>query len=208
MKFSLFSKLFHFVNYMSDKYHIDESHGLAHSMNVLVFANEIFQEEIKEKPQLIPHENIIYVSSVLHDMCDKKYIDETKGLLEIENFMAGKIHPYEIHASKQIMTTMSYSKVKQKGFPDLGEYQNAYHIVREADLLSAYDFDRSMLYHMHTTNTTIENAFINAKDLFVGRVLKHNEDGLLYTKYGMRESPRLHDQSIQRIWKWKRILRI
>jgi hypothetical protein len=193
---------------MSSKYHIDESHGLEHSMNALIYANDIFQEEIKDKPQLIPHENIIYVSSVLHDMCDKKYINEEKGLAEIENYLSGKIYPYELHATKKIITTMSYSKVKKYGFPDLGEYQNAYHVVREADLLSAYDFDRSMLYHMHTQNTTIENAFINAKDLFVGRVLKHNEDGLFYTKYGMRESVKLHDQSIHRIWKWKRILNI
>ena len=193
---------------MCSKYHIDESHGLPHSMNVLVLANEIYQEEIKETPQLIPHENIIYVSSVLHDMCDKKYLPEEKGLEEINQYMKGKIYPYEMNAAQRIMSTMSYSKVKQDGFPDLGEYQHAYHVVREADLLSAYDFDRSMLYHIHTSNATIEQAFINAKDLFVGRVLKYREDGLFYTKYGKRESLRLHDQSIHRMWKWKRILKV
>ena len=29
---------------------------------------------------------------------------------------------------------MSYSKVKKSGFPDMNEFQTAYHIVRESDL--------------------------------------------------------------------------
>ena len=44
---SLFTKLFQFVILMSAKYSIDESHGLTHSMDVLRFANNIFNSELK-----------------------------------------------------------------------------------------------------------------------------------------------------------------
>ena len=57
----------------------------------------------------------------------------------------------------QIITTMSYSTVKKNGFPSLNEYQLAYHIVREADLLAAYDIDwfnpsATLIEHYKYTN--------------------------------------------------------
>ena len=109
---------------------------------------------------------------------------------------------------KQIITTMSYNKVKKNGFPDLGKYQLAYHIVREADLLSAYDFDRCMCYQMHKTNCDIYDAFINANNLFEKRMFRHNEDGLFITDYSKKESIILHTNSIKRIAAWKSILKI
>ena len=36
----------------------------------------------------------------------------------------------------KIIGTMSYSKVKANGYPDLGEYQLAYHIVRGSGFIS------------------------------------------------------------------------
>ena len=42
---------------------------------------------------------------------------------------------------------MSYSKVKVHGYPELGDYQLAYHIVRESDLLTAYNIPRSIVYN-------------------------------------------------------------
>jgi len=68
---------------------------------------------------------------------------------------------------------MSYSKVKKQGFPSLGKYQLAYHIVREADLLTAYDFDRCMIYHMSKNNSNVREAYYNAEELFHNRVLRH-----------------------------------
>ena len=48
-----------------------------------------------------------------------------------------------------------------------------YHIVREADLLSAYDFDRCMIYQINKNNGNIETSFNDAEMLFNNRVFKH-----------------------------------
>jgi hypothetical protein len=101
---------------------------------------------------------------------------------------------------------MSYSKVKKIGFPHLDKFQRAYHIVREADLLCAYDFDRCMIYSMKKKHTDISTAFQHADDLFQSRVLKQINDGLFFTRYANRESYLLHSHSIQRIQHWKLLL--
>jgi HD superfamily phosphodiesterase len=205
---SLLSKLVHFVLLTTKKYNIDESHGLSHSMNVLHYANKIYEHEVKSYPILKNQEKLIYVSAILHDMCDKKYLDEATGLREIESFLQEEdaLSPTEINMSKQIMSTMSYSKVKQVGYPIMGGYQKAYHIVREADLLTAYDFDRCIIYKINKNGGDLEDAFKNANELFENRVLKHNEDNLFQFDYSKRESVLLHEIALQRISGWKRIM--
>lgn len=208
---SLFSKLFTYVLATTSKYKIDDSHGISHSMNVLYYANQLFQSEVVMKPYLKNQERIIYVSSVLHDMCDKKYMTEADGIQEISEYLEDLISPNEIDITKNIIATMSYSKVKKNGFPDLGNFQDAYHIVREADLLTAYDFDRSMIYHMYkspTSNVDATDAFMSANNIFANRVLKHNDDGLFLTNYSKMESQKLHNHAVARIQIWKKILHI
>jgi len=199
----ILSNLFHFVSLVSKKYNIDESHGLSHSMNTLYYASQIYKHESIIKPHIIPQERLIYVSAVVHDMCDKKYVNQEEGIQEIEEFLQDKLTPFEIESTKKIISTMSYSTVKKNGFPELEELQDAYHIVREADLLTAYDFDRSMIYHMNANNSTLEDAFTNAKDLFIKRVLRHNADKLFISKYSVIESHKLHMNAITRMEYWK-----
>jgi HD superfamily phosphodiesterase len=205
-----FNKIFGFVVYMSAKYNIDESHGLSHSMNVLTFANNIFESEKDRKPYLNSQEHIIYAAAALHDMCDKKYMNEKEGVGEISEFLKESIKytPEDINAVKAIVTTMSYSTVKKNGFPQLGAFQPCYHIVREADLLSAYDFDRCMIYKMKTQGMTLEDAFIDADDLFQKRVFKHNEDNLFITDYSKNLSKDLELVAHDRIRTWRRLLKI
>ena len=81
---TLLSKLFKFVIFTSMKYNIDDSHGITHSMNVLQNAHNIYENELPENPELYKMQNIIYVSSILHDMCDKKYMIETEGISNIQ----------------------------------------------------------------------------------------------------------------------------
>jgi HD superfamily phosphodiesterase len=217
---SLITKLFQFVLLTSKKYNIDESHGLSHSMNALHFAHNIYEAEKINYPILESQSKIIYVSSIIHDMCDKKYLDECEGLKEINHFLEDKLTPGELDITKRIINTMSYSKVKKQGFPELHEYQMAYHVVREADLLAAYDFDRCMLYNIHMqTKSTINNptpinndikildAFNNASELFQNRVLKHNHDNLFITNYSKHNYLPLHIDAIKRINTWKNILK-
>jgi len=211
MKQSILSTLFHYVLLTTRKYGIDESHGLSHSMNILRYTNAIFEEELKWSPTpevLKAQETVIYTSAIVHDMCDKKYRVEADGREEIERLLVPIpiLSAEDRKAVLDIVGTMSYSKVKKVGFPSLEKYQTAYHIVREADLLTAYDFDRSMIYHMSTGNRTLPDAFLNAKDLFYDRVLRHNEDGLFFTRYAQRQSNVLHNRALMRMLYWKKIM--
>ena len=203
---TLLSKLFQYVLLATKKYNIDESHGLSHSMNILHFANEIYEAEVLNKPTLKEQKRIIYTAAILHDMCDKKYMNEDEGIEDISNFLSDKMTQVEIDITKNIIQTMSYSKVKVNGYPDLQEYQLAYHIVREADLLSAYDFDRCMIYNMNRKDGDIYAAFKEANELFINRVLKHNEDKLFITDYSMVYSRTLENVAIKRMGSWKRLL--
>jgi hypothetical protein len=177
-------------------------------MNVLQFAHNIYNDEVDKMPILKSQEKIIYISAILHDMCDKKYIDETEGIKEIENFLKddNKLTPLEIHATKKIIQTMSYSTVKKNGFPHLNEFQTAYHIVREADLLSAYDFDRCMIYDMYKKSGNFHKAFDHANELFENRVFKHDSDGLLLTDYAKNQHYLLQHNAHERMKVWKSLL--
>ena len=207
---TIFSILFQFVMNTVAKYKIDESHGLSHAFQVLTQANSIYESEVIKIPELKEHEKVIYIAAIVHDMCDDKYMSTETGLDTIELFLSTiddfKLTQSEIKAIRNIINTMSYSKVKKKGFPELGEYQHAYHIVREADLLCAYDFDRCMLYHMHSHNTGIENAFNDSCKLFDIRVFKHNDDGLFTTDYSKTQSTIMEPQSRERMEHWRKVL--
>jgi len=205
---SLFGKLFQFVLLQSAKYNIDESHSVGHSMNVLHYSHEILNSELELHKYLLKDEKLIYISAIIHDMCDKKYVNVDNGLEDIQHFLKDKVSSDELEASKKIISTMSYSYVKKNGFPDLGLYQPAYHIVREADLLSAYDFDRSVYYHLYRTTNNIEEAFSNANDLFQNRVFRHNDDGLFLTDYSKIKSVELEGIAHKRIISWRKMLKI
>jgi hypothetical protein len=101
---------------------------------------------------------------------------------------------------------MSYSKVKKNGFPKLNGYQSAYHIVREADLLSAYDFDRAMIFSMSVHRTDVENAFLDTEKLFHSRMLRHIDDKLFITTTGRNIAYKLELDALSRMNSWKEIL--
>jgi HD superfamily phosphodiesterase len=206
----LLNALFQFVMLMTVKHKIDDSHGLKHSMDVLHFAKNIYDSEVLKNTCLREpeQERVIYISAVVHDMCDKKYMDESVGIAEIRDFLQGTrlVEKNEIDAVEKIISTMSYSTVKKKGFPDLGKYQHAYHIVREADLLSAYDFDRCMVYGMEKQHSNINDAYLHARELFYNRVLKYDHDKLFFTDYSKECSKTLYKRAIRRMTVWKKII--
>jgi hypothetical protein len=177
-------------------------------MDVLYNANKIYESEVPMNPTLLEQKNIILTSAALHDMCDKKYMNEYEGIKLIEDFLQDKMNSEDIDITKKIISTMSYSTVKKNGFPSLGKYQHAYHIVREADLLAAYDFDRCMIYTMHKKQSNFEESFLDSYNLFQKRVLRHNDDGLLLTDYSIRKSQILENKALSRIDQWRKILRI
>lgn len=199
------NKLFQFVLAISKKYNIDESHSLGHSMRVFQFAEKIARHEVMTPDQVGQH-SIIQAAAILHDTCDKKYRNVKDGLLEIHNLLNPLMPSKDVNVTLQIIDNMSYSKIKANGMPNLGEYQTAFNIVREADLLDAYDFDRSMIYHMNHNEKSIEDAYKDAEQLFKNRVLRHNVDGLLTTQYAIRQHPKLSQKAIRRQQYWKRVL--
>ena len=105
----------------------------------------------------------------------------------------------ELKAMISIITTMSYSKVKVNGYPDLAEYQTAYHIVREADLLAAYDIDRCIMFGMFNDGVEYSDALVRAKDIFTTRVLTYRSDNLFVTDRSKQLSEALHRRACDRM---------
>lgn len=168
-------------------------------MEVMQFAEKILESEFHTNPQLERQRDIILASAILHDMCDHKYVsDEAGAIAEMREYMKEFFTDADFDIVVSIITTMSYSKVKKKGYPDLGEYQFAYHIVREADLLAAYDIDRCIIYGMAVDKMTYTMAVERATVLFAGRVLKYRDDGLFVTSWSQAKSLELHNWALSR----------
>jgi hypothetical protein len=129
-------------------------------------------------------------------MCDKKYMDEQKGILNYKSYLSADMNDDDLEIMGKIINTMSYSKVKIHGYPNLEDYQLAYHIVREADLLAAYDLDRCIIYKMFHGNLDYDKALEDAFKLFDTRVLKMREDELFETEFSKKESLKLHKNAI------------
>ena len=201
MRFSslatIINKAFQFVIKRSKEYNIDESHALKHSMDVFQYSNRIYDNELLTKPYLHDQQKIIFVSSIVHDMCDKKYVSNEKEAIDnIYNEFEKDIPKDELDVIIKIISTISYSKVKKIGYPDLGNYQLAYNIVRESDLLTAYDIDRCIMYQMMNKNNDFSDSLPETISLFEKRTLHYRNDNLFITNYSKNKSLKLHNQSI------------
>ena len=194
---SLINSCFQYVKETSEFYKIDESHALKHSMEVYRFAKNIYEDEVKTNKFLEGQQYILYASIIGHDMCDGKYMDVKEGILRYKQFLSDKMSATDIDIVEKIITTMSYSKVKVNGFPELDEYQLVYHIVREADLLAAYDIDRCIMYTIYRDNIEYTKALTLALDLFNYRVFKMRKDRLFITKHSKKLSLVLHKRALK-----------
>jgi HD superfamily phosphohydrolase YqeK len=117
---NLINHAFNYVSKTSNLLNIDESHGVKHSMDVYNFATKIYENEVINNPYIATQKNIIFVSAILHDMCDKKYIKEENGVDMIKKHMCNYMSDTDLCVVNNIITTMSYSKVKLNGFQHLG----------------------------------------------------------------------------------------
>lgn len=203
----LISSLFNFVRLTNNMYNIDESHGLIHSMDVFLKADQIFQKEVIIYPYLINQQRIIYTSAILHDTCDKKYMGSIEGLQRIKYFLNDKLPYDDIDIVSEIISKMSYSYVKVNGFPDLGMYQKAYHIVREADLLAAYDIKRSIIYDMEINKHEFITSYENSVVLFERRMGKYIDDGLFITETSKKLAKTYEKYCIDELSHWKNIVK-
>ena len=192
---NLINRGFKYVVETSEVYHIDESHALKHSMEVYQFAKQIYDSEVINNPYLEKHKEIIYMAAIGHDMCDKKYMDEKEGIIRYQKYLSEYMLSSDLEIVGKIIGSMSYSKVKANGYPDLGENMIAYHIVREADLLAAYDIDRCIIYTIYRDNCEYNKALEEALNLFDYRVFRMRQDRLFVTKYSKKESLKLHKKA-------------
>ena len=210
MKLTPFITLINYsLNYVintTHKLNIDESHGLKHSLEVLHYAEEIYNSEVIKYPFLEKQKEIIYTSAILHDMCDKKYMDQEKGIVMIKDHMKIHMNKEQLEVMEKIISTMSYSTVKKNGYPDLGEYQLAYHIVREADLLSAYDIDRCLIYSLNFEKLDYFNALKRVIKITHNRILKYRSDKLFVTNYSKNKSFKLHAETMKKVNKLEKML--
>lgn len=192
----LLNYAFKHVIRISELYKIDESHALKHSMEVFAFAKKIFKKELVKNPHLKHQEIIIYLAAIGHDMCDKKYMNETEGIDMYKRHLSKYLNIKDLDIIGKIIGTMSYSKVKAHGYPDMGEYNLAYHIVREADLLAAYDIDRCIIYGMYKDKCDYSVALNKAFQLFDSRVFKMIEDNLFVTNCSNKKARKLHKKAL------------
>jgi hypothetical protein len=175
-------------------------------MEVFGFAKHIYESEVLKNPFLENQKEIIFAAAIGHDMCDKKYMDETEGIIKYKKYLSAIMTPEDLEIMSKIISTMSYSKVKANGFPDLKEYQLAYHIVREADLLAAYDIDRCIMYTMHRDTCKYTEALKEALELFDYRVFKMRSDRLFKSAYSRKESLKLHRKAEKDVASLKSLL--
>ena len=121
------------------------------------------------------------------------------GIKDIKHFLkSNAYYDEEIDSIISIISNVSYSKIKKNGMPNLNTNQYAFNIVRESDLLCAYDVDRCIIYDMMKKGSRYEDAFIDAKNLFDKRVFKHFDDKLFSTKTGIEIANDLEIQSKER----------
>lgn len=180
-------------------YNIDESHALRHSLDVFHNAVKIYETELFANPFLRQQQNEIFCAAILHDTCDKKYVDSQSVLLDINSGMSNYLSGNEIKNMNQIINTISYSYVKKNGFPNLQNYNLAYHIVREADLLAAYDVERCIVYQMMHDKFNYSDSLKKTFELFDTRMFNYISDGLFITNYSKERAQVLHKEAEKRI---------
>ncbi len=184
-------------------FNIDDSHGLDHAIKTLLWSLRIGKDI-----NLSYHESmIIQLSCLLHDMCDKKYMDETYGVSRIRTFLTEtlKLDPGIIERVIFIITTMSYSKVIKNGYPDFrGDLpvERCYHIVRNSDLLESYDPERCIGYHVRCGGTR-KDGIIRMFEIFDNRVLRLIDNGYINLEPAKDYALELHIKALDELAKYR-----
>ena len=192
-----------FVQERSQYYKIDLSHNLHHSLQVnelgFVIAERDYHLNTRQK-------EILYLSCMLHDMCDAKYIPRVQGILDVSNFMRNRccVSMLTHDAVMEIITSMSYNQiVKPDGTVDyptwLSTDQNGwaevFHIARQADLLTSYDLKRMIHYKQENLGSyyscDIYQDVIETVDIRMSKLL---EKGLFISPSAVKIARKWHDE--------------
>jgi len=194
--------LFNFIEQQCKKYNIDTSHGSKHAWGTALRAMAILKtlENVSEK-----EERVAIYSAALHDTCDSKYCPIQEATSDIKSFLLGiQWNPEEVEAVLSIITTMSYSKLKKNiiegiiQYPDHGEWQRAYHVARNADLLEGYIVARCVLYNQHIyPSKTEDEHWERATQLFNERVFTYVSEGWINLPGALAMVPTLEQEAMR-----------
>lgn len=172
-------RLFTFIEDICKEYNIDESHDVRHAKDCVEFANKLMDFDFSEDER-----TMIIWAAALHDCVDKKYVPVEEGVQKVRDFLRSVSWDEErIRVLLNIITTISYSylqtlKIAQGNvFPDHGEWQRAYHTVREADLLCSYRVERCFHYQKRISPDMIDYECWKRVDAFFqARVFRYVTD--------------------------------
>lgn len=222
----LLSRVLLYLLCTTEENKIDESHAVIHALKTARMANTIYENELMYNPYLKEQKNTIYVSALVHDICDKKYVRGPKRdncLNDLHSFLVeiSSSSPASSYASSTsssfandvltIITTSSYSHMRKHGYPtglSPGALR-AYHIMREADLFDGYDVERSIVYSLHhiaEVKQHLQSAVNNVDSFFAERVFQHNADGLFITEFSKEHSVFKDLQTAETLRQWHSML--
>jgi len=192
--------LFNFIGRQCEKYGIDESHGLKHAKGTLMRANEILLtlSEVTEEER-----RMTLYAAAIHDTCDSKYTPVNEAAKEIGYFLRSEFwSPEHIDALINIVTSMSYSKLKksvssgQIEYPNHGKWQRAYHVARHADLLEGYVVARCVMYNIHLyPEKSMDEHWQRATELFSERVFTYCSEGWIFFPYAIELARSLEEEA-------------
>ncbi len=197
-------KIIRFINKTCAAYNIDDSHDLRHSLEVLGWSEQL----IKDQTLSNKSSQIIHLSCLLHDMCDKKYMDEQEGLERITRFLKGDLEVEDdiLEAVVFIISTMSYSKVIKKGYPQFTvndkDLEYCYHVVRNSDLLCSYDPERCINYQIRCGGSR-KDGIKKMLELFDNRVLRLLDNNYINIKEAKPFAIELHNKALTEVEKYK-----
>jgi hypothetical protein len=187
---------FRFVKRQSTAHSIDWSHGLAHSQQVFaltVALLEHYQDQVDRDQHRIAR-----AAAIVHDMCDRKYNLEQTGVTDIRALLDGQGCSHDfVERVLAIITNMPYSRVKVRGYPALGRDMLPYHIVRNADLLCAYDIRRCIVYNRERLKTLAGSADEReaVQKIMQDRVLHYLADGWINLEPAISIAQPLHEKA-------------
>lgn len=138
------------------RHNIDESHGLWHLVNTVLYTR-IIMAEFADRPIIDglskqQEYDILSQAAFVHDLIDAKYVDEQAALADLRIAFAGAEYPPAHFAIiAHIITSMSFSKRiarRKDGLPMIepGPLHLAVAIVVDADQLDGYDAERCRIY--------------------------------------------------------------
>lgn len=190
---------------------IDDSHNEKHSKEVLFWTIDILRHPKTTKDPL--KIKMAAQCALLHDALDRKYATDFSSTVSdhLQLFHTED----EVEVMMKIMRTMSYSEIRKNGFPTWiqeSPYQQLFHIVREADLLSSYNLARMVEYRRHLggfTDQKIKDEIVELYDRRMGRLVEHGLfvlpgsaeraaqlDGIARAKLRMLLTLELHEQNL------------